>query len=822
MKICDAYKICAVFVLIISFYQSFLYGNGRMNMPLNADVVQRIQRLRIPFVLNKGQVADGIRFYAVTPNGNISVTKDGGLVYSMPLGKDSDKGCTIQDKRCKICEAFDLNSKIQNVKYNLCSQSKIQNLKADVSHSEFRNPNSEMGDVSIKEELVGAMTCDVTGEDETITKVNYFKGNDPSKWHTSISAYDVISFGEVYDGIGLKLRAYGDNIERLFCIKPYADPDQIRMRLSDFHTLPLAEEDIVGLKVNNSGALEIETESGIVKLTKPTAYQEIDGKRVEVEVAYQIAESGMQHAEERSLKSALSNQRIDAGDPNLKFKIQNLKFDIGPHSESRNPHLEYGLKVTRYDKSKDLIISSALTSMYIGGDDTDSIFSITTGSDKSVYVAGYTKSSNLPIPENSYDASYNGGGDAFILRLNEDLTKLISATYLGGTAEDTIWSMSSDSTGNIYVAGYTWSSDFPATKGAYDKSFNAGYTDAFIAKLNNSLTELLSSTYLGGSDEDYGYSLAIGHDGTAYIAGRTLSSDFPITTNAYDAGKGHYGDVFVSRLSGDLKEILASTYLGGNYDDAARSLLIDYGGNVYVAGRTGSPDFPMMPGAFDDSYNDGDDGFISRLKGDLSGLLGSTFLGGSSDDFIWSMGLDSIGNLYLTGKTSSIDFLKTTNAYDTIYNGGDRDAFVTLVSGDLTNMLASTFLGGSANDWGYAIAIDSAGNVYVTGETSSHDYPTTSNANNMFYKGGERDAFISVLDSTLNRLFVSSFFGGDEYDYISTMTIDSDGNMYAAGYTNSPDFPVTKGAYDTTYNGNDAFVLKFMSNFITPHAKVIK
>ncbi len=816
MKICDSYKICTIFVFIISFYQSFLYGNGQMNMPLKADVVQRVQRLGIPFVLNKGQVADGIKFYAVTPNGNISVMKDGGLVYSMPQGKDSDK-------RCRICEAVYLNSKIQNVKYNLYSQSKIQNLKADVSHSEFQNPNSEMGDVSIKEELVGATTCDVKGEGEAITKVNYFKGNDPSKWHTSISAYDVISFEEVYDGIGSKLMAYGDNIERLFCIKPYADPDQIKMRLSDFHALPLAEEDMVRLKVNNSGELEIETESGIVKLAKPTAYQEIDGKRVEVEVAYQIAEGGMQNAEERSLKSALSNQRIDAGDPNLKFKIQNLKFDIGLHSEYRKPHLEYGLKVARYDRTKELIIGYALISTYVGGDDSDLIYSITTiGPDNSIYVAGYTKSTNLPITESSYDASYNGGGDAFILRLKGDLTKLISATYLGGKAEDIIWSMSSDSTGNIYVAGYTWSPDFPVTKGAYDKSFNAGYTDAFIAKLNNSLTELLSSTYFGGSDEDYGYSLAIGHDGTAYIAGRTLSSDFPITTNAYDASKGNYGDVFIARLSGDLKEILASTYLGGNYDDSARSLLIDYGGNVYVAGRTGSPDFPITPGTFDDSYNDGGDGFVSRLKGDLSGLLGSTFLGGSSDDFIWAMGLDSMGNLYLTGKTSSIDFLKTTNAYDTIYNGGDRDAFVTLVSGDLTNMLASTFLGGAANDWGYVIAIDLAGNVYVTGETSSHDYPTTSNANNMFYNGGERDAFISVLDGTLNRLFVSSFFGGDEYDYISTMTIDSDGNIYAAGYTNSPDFPVTKGAYDTTYNGNDAFVLKFMNNFITPPAKVIK
>ncbi|HHT9129006.1 MAG TPA: DUF7948 domain-containing protein, partial [Candidatus Wujingus californicus] len=322
MKICDTYKICAIFVFIISFYQSFLYGNGQMNMPLKAAVVQRIQRLVISFVLNKGQVAEGIKFYAVTPNGNISVMKDAGLVYSMPLGKDSDKGCTILDKRCKRHEVYNPDSKIQNVKYNLCSQSKIQNLKTDVSHSEIRNPKSEMGDVSIKEELVGATTCDVKGEDETITKVNYFKGNDPSKWHTSISAYDVISFGEVYDGIGLKLKAYGDNIERLFCIKPYADPDQIKMRLSDFHALPLTEENIVGLEVNNSGALEIETESGIVKLTKPTAYQEIDGKRVEVEVVYQIAEGGMQHAEERSLKSALSNQRIDTGDPNLKFKIQ--------------------------------------------------------------------------------------------------------------------------------------------------------------------------------------------------------------------------------------------------------------------------------------------------------------------------------------------------------------------------------------------------------------------------------------------------------------------------------------------------------------------
>ena len=321
-----------------------------------------------------------------------------------------------------------------------------------------------------------------------------------------------------------------------------------------------------------------------------------------------------------------------------------------------------------------------------------------------------------------------------------------------------------DSSGNVYVAGDTQSSDFPVTAGVYDNSFNSGYYydddndnyeyyyDAFISKLNSNLTSLLASTYLGGSSGDESYSI-IDFSGSVYITGHTMSVDFPTTTSSYDTsyngGNGSYGDAFISKLNEDLTSLLASIYLGGSSGDYGNFIAKDSNGNVYVTGVAGSTDFPTTTGAYDTSYGSYGDAFVSKLNGDLTSLLASTYLGGSSGDSGRSLNLDSGGNIYVIGETNSSNFLTTTGAYDTSYNK-TGDAFVSKLNGDLTSLIASTYLGGSSLDIATSIAIDTSDNIYVTGETHSSNFPISSSAYDTSYNSGDGDAFISKFDSNLS------------------------------------------------------------------------
>ena len=208
-------------------------------------------------------------------------------------------------------------------------------------------------------------------------------------------------------------------------------------------------------------------------------------------------------------------------------------------------------------------------------------------------------------------------------------------------------------------------------------------------------------------------------------------------------------DAFVSKLNSGLTGLLASTFLGGSSDDYGYSLTLDINGNVYVTGYTRSTDFPTTGGAYDTSWNGSSDVFVSKLDSGLTGLLASTFLGGSGYDFGYSLTLDTSGNVYVTGMTRSTDFPTTSGAYDTTWNGGTYDVFVSKLDGGLTSLLASTFLGGSYDDFGYFLTLDTSGNVYATGMTRSTDFPTTSGAYDTSL-GGSGDVFISKLDGNLS------------------------------------------------------------------------
>jgi hypothetical protein len=343
-----------------------------------------------------------------------------------------------------------------------------------------------------------------------------------------------------------------------------------------------------------------------------------------------------------------------------------------------------------------------------------------------------------------------------------------------------------------------------------------GGGDVFVSKLDSGLTTLLASAFLGGSGWDYGQSITAcptGMPGAVYVTGVTASSDFPTTSGAYMTTFNGVYDVFVSRLNSGLTTLQASTFLGGSGWDYGQSITFDMTGAVYVTGTTASSDFlmPMPPGGYDTTFNGVCDAFVSKLNGGLTNLLKATFLGGTGADWGYSL-IRSGGFVYVTGATASSDFpMPFAGAFDTIYNNGG-DVFVSRLNSGLTTLQRSTFLGGAGADAGYSL-IRSGGFVYVTGTTASSDFPMPfAGAFDTSYNGGG-DAFVSRLNSGLTPFLQrSTFLGGTGADVGYSITRNAAGFVYVTGVTASSNFPVTSGAYMTTYNGNnDVFVSRLNS-----------
>ncbi len=386
---------------------------------------------------------------------------------------------------------------------------------------------------------------------------------------------------------------------------------------------------------------------------------------------------------------------------------------------------------------------------------------------------------------------------------------LLYSTFLGGSGEDAGDSLALDAAGNATVTGYTQSSNFPTTPGAFEGSYS-GYTDIFVSRLNSAGNARLYSTFLGGSDEDYGYSLALDAANNITLTGITGSSDFPTTRGAFDGSYSGYTDIFVSRLNSAGNALLYSTFLGGSSWDYGYSLALDAGGNATLTGWTESADFPTTHGAFDTSYNGFDDVFVARLNASGSALLYSTYLGGSHDEVGYSLVLDAAGKATLTGYTRSADFPATFDAFD-IGLDGENDVFVSRLNAAGSALLYSTFLGGADVERGYSIALDAAGNAVLTGSTGSADFPTTPGAFDSSYNG-RIDVFVSRLNAAGGALLYSTFLGGSDREGGYSLALDAagiaGGNVVAlTGETDSADFPTTPGALDRSYNGEtDVFV----------------
>jgi hypothetical protein len=434
-------------------------------------------------------------------------------------------------------------------------------------------------------------------------------------------------------------------------------------------------------------------------------------------------------------------------------------------------------------------------STFHGGSNKDIGDGIAVDEDGNVYITGYTKSTDFATP-GAYDISLGGEIDAYVSKFSADGT-LLWSTYLGGTNYEEGRGIAVDSSGNVYVTGMTESADFPIQSG-YDEDYNGG-SDVFLSKFGAD-GALLWSTFLGGSDYDRGYDISCDASGNIYIVGYTNSTNFP-TPNGYDTSHNGNYDAFVSKFSED-GSLLWSTYLGGANLEKGYGLDVDRKGNVYVTGETYSTDFPTL-GGYDSSYNGNGDAFISKFS-PSGNLLLSTYLGGSSGDVGSGVASDEGGNTYVTGWTQSSDF-PTPKGYDTTYNGGD-DAFVSRFSAS-GHLLWSTYLGGGNLDRAYELIMaDRPRGIYVIGRTQSGDFPTM-DAYDPSHNGSD-DVFISRYGPSGSLLW-STYLGGSDWDEGSGIAADGSGDIYATGFTYSTDFP-TPGGYDITLDGDcDAFVSKF-------------
>jgi hypothetical protein len=389
---------------------------------------------------------------------------------------------------------------------------------------------------------------------------------------------------------------------------------------------------------------------------------------------------------------------------------------------------------------------------------------------------------------------------------------LVYSTYIGKSGFEYGNDIAIDNSGNAYIAGYTSSTDYDTTAGAFQTTHNGGFYDAFVTKLNSTGSGIIYSTFIGGTGVEFCNAIEIDGSGNAYITGYTNSNDYPTTSGAFQTTFGGLMDVFVTKLNSTGTGAIYSTYIGGSFDEYGYDIAIDGSGNAYIVGNTGSTDYDTTAGAFQTVFAGGGfDGFVTKLNGTGTGLIYSTYIGGTSTEFFRAIAIDGSGNAYITGRTPSTDYPITTGVYQNIMDGFS-DVFVTKLNGTGSTLLYSTFIGGSADENAYSIALDGTGNAYITGVTSSTDYDVTAGAFQTTLDGGVYDAFVTKLNSSGTALLYSTYIGGSDFEESRSIAVDASGNAYVTGYTFSTNYDVTPGAVQTVYdNTAEVFVTKLNS-----------
>lgn len=595
----------------------------------------------------------------------------------------------------------------------------------------------------------------ISGIDELPGITNYFIGSDPDKWRTRVPNYSRVRYRDVYPGVDLVYYGNEGRLEYDFVVAPGVDPGVIELSFEGARSLSLDEE----------GAILARTDSQQVHFLAPKLYQEVKGRRREVLGRYVRKDEGR------------------------------VGFVVGP-----------------YERSEPLVIDPVLTySTFMGGSAADVGFGVAADAAGNVYVTGTTSSTNFPTSSGAFQKDNKGGAETFVTKLNASGTAILYSTYIGGSGDDAgegFGGITVDASGNTYVITTTSSTDFPTTPRAFQKTL-AGSEDMAVFKLSSDGASLLYSTYFGGSGQDQGRRIAIDAEGNAYVTGRIGSANYPTTTGAFQTTFGGDRDACLTKLNSDGSELVFSTFIGGIGTDVGRAVSVDASGNVFLYMRTTSANFPTTSGAFQTTYGGGGDVVVAKLNPLGSKLIYSTYLGGSGIETEGALAIDASGNAYVTGTTASLNFPTTPGAFQTKFGGAGDDAFVAKLNADGSALAYSTYLGGSGQaESGFGITVDSGGNAYVVGSTGSTDFPTTEEAFQRNYGGGNVDAFVAVLNAPGSALLFSSYAGGSGNDTAFDIALDAGGNVYVTGFTRSLDFPTVNAVQPAIGGNSDAFIMK--------------
>jgi len=605
------------------------------------------------------------------------------------------------------------------------------------------------------------------GEEPLPGRSHYFTGSDPASWRTGVHHYRRVRYAEVYPGIDLVYRGNEGCLEYDFTVQPGGDPGRIECEVAD------RQGRLRTTRLTDQGELVVVLEGGEVRLLRPYVFQERDGHRLEV-----------------------ASRFVQGRDGRIRFALAS------------------------HDPARPLVIDPVLSySTYLGGFFGEEGLAVATDEQGMVYVTGQSISADFPM-----QGATNGNMDVFVAKFDPSQSNAMSLVYavtVGGSGEERGRGISVDGFGRAYVAGNTRSDNFP-TVAAFQAVNNGGQNseDAFIFALDATGSSLIYSTYFGGSQNDAALDIAVNGSGNAAVGGLTFSHNpasvstpvpFPITPGAYYLTNTAGGKGWVATFSpGGVRQF--ATFLS-EFDEGSSvvSVGLDPADNVYVAG-TGT--FPVTPGAL--KLVNQVDAAVASLDPTLSSVRYGTFLGGTGQEVVNALAVDAAGKAHVTGWTVSANFPTTANAFQDTPGGGTggfaRDAYLSVLSADGSFLEYSTLLAGNSTDEGYDVAVGAAGQIYVTGETYSTNFPTV-NAVQEAHGGGLRDVFASILMPN-GSVLLSTYLGSSRNDAGRGITFDHEGRALVTGWTQSTNFPVSAGAFQPSLGGfpfganSDAFLAR--------------
>ena len=612
----------------------------------------------------------------------------------------------------------------------------------------------------------------IIGLNQVNATANYYFGSDSSAWKNGINLSTGVQYTDIYPGISLNLSGKGGILKSEFTVQAGSNPDAIVLQYHGQDSLSLNK---------TSGDLNIKTAGREIRDEAPFAYQDINGTRVKVDCSYKIGENNT------------------------------VTFTLGT-----------------YDKSHILVIDPVMRySLYFGGNGRDQGNSIAVDNNGYAYFIGTTWSDHLKYFKNQTQATemsaqglapgsvqpYFGGGDkdAFVIKINPDGTDLVYISYIGGSGTDEGTGLVIDNEGNAYLSGGTNSADFPV-KNAFRNKISGGY-DVWISKLDPTGKDMVFSTYLGGTDDDFGYAIAIDDKHNVFVTGQTKSWNFPVVNRYQLSPFGGLGDAFITKLTPEGNSIVYSNFIGGSAYDAGSAVTIDANGYACIIGQTESPNLPVIK-PYQAELKGGFDTFVTKFdpEGKYPAAY-STYLGGKDWDDGRGIIAHTDGSLTVVGSTKSSDFPTVKPLQPALQ--GVQDGFIATLSPDGSTLNESTFFGGSEVDSISGVASDAGGNVFIVGTSDSPDLPVARAYQSKL--GGKSDLMLAKFSPDISQIQYCTYLGGSDIDEGRAVAVTSEGDAYMTGYTTSINFPKVWPYQQNFGDGDrDAFVAVISEHDMIP------